>query len=171
VKYFVTSGDQTIEVSVSPNASSDAGSQYRVEVDGRETTVDYRTFGATGASLILNGRSTSLTGYDCNATGLVLLDDGTHSHALLVEDEREHTRAEIFGSADESGGAVRSVMPGIVRQVLVAEGDTVQVDQALLILEAMKMENEIRATAAGCVTRVHVRPGDTVEAGAALIDL
>jgi biotin carboxyl carrier protein len=62
-------------------------------------------------------------------------------------------------------------MPGIVREVIVSSGDVVQTGQALLILEAMKMQNEIRADRAGKVGRVHVAAGDTVDKGAALVEI
>ncbi|NCF56042.1 MAG: biotin/lipoyl-binding protein [Planctomycetia bacterium] len=56
-------------------------------------------------------------------------------------------------------------MPGIVRKILVQEGDSVEAGQPLLLLEAMKMENEILAPEGGTVTRLHVSAGDTVAAG------
>lgn len=60
-------------------------------------------------------------------------------------------------------------MPGIVRQVFVAAGDSVQAGQRLLILEAMKMENEIKAEADGVVDEILVAEGSTVDAGSVLI--
>jgi len=63
---------------------------------------------------------------------------------------------------------VRAIMPGKIRGLLVREGDPVQGGQGVIVVEAMKMENEISAPKAGRLTRVRVRPGDTVEAGAVL---
>jgi biotin carboxyl carrier protein len=65
--------------------------------------------------------------------------------------------------------ALTAIMPGRVLQVLVKEGDRVQVGDVLCVLEAMKMENELHAHAAGTVQRVLVKPGQSVEAGEALI--
>ena len=62
-------------------------------------------------------------------------------------------------------------MPGKVVEVLVAVGDEIEKDQGLLIIEAMKMENEIRATAAGKVKEIRVSPGQAVESGELLIEL
>ncbi|HUP45013.1 MAG TPA: biotin/lipoyl-containing protein [Thermoanaerobaculia bacterium] len=71
---------------------------------------------------------------------------------------------------DESaGGVVKALMPGRVTRVLVSEGDTVTRGAGLLILEAMKMENEIQAPADGNVERIFVTPGQTVESGADLV--
>ena len=62
-------------------------------------------------------------------------------------------------------------MPGKIVRVLVAAGDTVEVRQPLVVVEAMKMENELRAERPGTVARVHVKDGASVEAGAPLIDI
>jgi biotin carboxyl carrier protein len=66
---------------------------------------------------------------------------------------------------------IKSPMPGRVVKVLVAKGDAVEVGQGLVVLEAMKMENEVRARAAGTVLEVHVKQGSTVEGNAKLVTL
>ena len=66
---------------------------------------------------------------------------------------------------------VRSPMPGKIARVLVREGELIEAGQGVLILEAMKMENEIKAPAAGIVKTVHVSESDAVEKNAALIEL
>ena len=66
---------------------------------------------------------------------------------------------------------VNSPMPGNIIDIKVAAGDTVTNGQTLLILEAMKMENEIKAPCDGTVAGVHVAKGDTVDSGALLISL
>jgi biotin carboxyl carrier protein len=60
-------------------------------------------------------------------------------------------------------------MPGKVVAVLVAEGDPVEKGQGLVIVEAMKMENEVRSPIAGAVKEIKVKPGDTVEGGTVLL--
>ena len=70
-----------------------------------------------------------------------------------------------------SGEALKSPMPGMVMKFLVNEGDTVKKGQAVIILEAMKMENEIMAPADGTVAAVAVTKGATVESGAVLCTL
>jgi pyruvate carboxylase subunit B len=62
-------------------------------------------------------------------------------------------------------------MPGMIVRVNVSEGDAVQAGQGLVVMEAMKMENELRATASGTVKRVHVAPGTAVEKGALLLEM
>ena len=66
---------------------------------------------------------------------------------------------------------MKSIMPGVVVSLLVAEGDVVEEGQALLVLEAMKMQNEIAAPTAGEVRLIHVAEGEAVSAGAKLVEL
>ena len=66
---------------------------------------------------------------------------------------------------------VKSPMPGRVVKMLVAKGDAVEVGQGLVVLEAMKMENEVRAKVAGTVAEVHVIAGAAVEGNAKLLTL
>jgi biotin carboxyl carrier protein len=91
---------------------------------------------------------------------------------VRVESERMRS-AEQAKKATVAGGdkTVKSPMPGRVVKVLVAKGDAVEVGQGLLVLEAMKMENEVRARVAGTVAEVHVAPGSTVEGSAKLVTL
>lgn len=69
------------------------------------------------------------------------------------------------------GGDVLSPMPGSVLQVLVREGESVAAGQTVVLLEAMKMEIEIKAERAGTVSAVCVKKGDSVDSGAALVRL
>jgi biotin carboxyl carrier protein len=62
-------------------------------------------------------------------------------------------------------------MPGLIVRINVAPGDAVQPDQPLVVMEAMKMENELRSRSAGTVTAVRVQPGAAVEKGAVLVEL
>ena len=67
--------------------------------------------------------------------------------------------------------AVIAPMPGTIVNVTVEVGDSVEAGQGLVIVEAMKMENEVRAQAGGCVQIIHVASGDTVEKGTVLVEL
>jgi pyruvate carboxylase subunit B len=62
-------------------------------------------------------------------------------------------------------------MPGLVVRVAVAVGDQVAAGQGLVVMEAMKMENELRSSAAGTVKAVHAAPGSAVEKGTVLVEL
>lgn len=82
-----------------------------------------------------------------------------------VEDEREkRLRAAGSAGASESGEFhLRAPMPGLVVVIPVEEGQEVKKGQVLLILESMKMQNELKAPRDGVITRIKVRPGETVE--------
>jgi glutaconyl-CoA/methylmalonyl-CoA decarboxylase subunit gamma len=95
-------------------------------------------------------------------------------HRSYVRVESERMRA--VGRAERSTAAggdrvVKSPMPGRVVKVLVVQGDSVEAGQGLVVLEAMKMENEVRARTAGVVAAVHVVAGSAVEGNAKLVTL
>jgi pyruvate carboxylase subunit B len=88
-------------------------------------------------------------------------------------DERARAIRELAGATAGPTGPAPLVapMPGMIVRVAVQVGDTVQPGQGLVVMEAMKMENELRATAAGTVKAVLAQPGTAVEKGAVLLEL
>lgn len=88
-------------------------------------------------------------------------------------DERTRTIRELSGaSAAPSGPApLKAPMPGMIVRVSVQVGDQVMPGQSLIVMEAMKMENELRATAAATVKAVLAQPGTAVEKGALLLEM
>lgn len=95
-----------------------------------------------------------------------------HRSYIRVESERMRAAEQAKKTTTGSGErVVKSPMPGRVVKVLVAKGDTVEPGQGLVVLEAMKMENEVRAKVAGTVAEVHVTAGAAVEGNAKLITL
>ena len=88
-------------------------------------------------------------------------------------DERSRAIRELAAATGGPSGPAPLVapMPGMIVRVNVNAGDQVQAGQGLVVMEAMKMENELRAAAAGTVKRVHVSPGTAVEKGALLLEL
>jgi pyruvate carboxylase subunit B len=88
-------------------------------------------------------------------------------------DERTRAIRDLSATSAAAAGPAPLVapMPGLVVRVSVAEGDVVAAGQGLVVMEAMKMENELRAPAAGRVARVLVAPGTAVEKGAVLVEL
>jgi glutaconyl-CoA/methylmalonyl-CoA decarboxylase subunit gamma len=139
--------------------------------DGRETPAELARVRNGAWSLLLGGRSlviVAAAGY-----GEVSLTVGAETWRASVLDEREAQAAEAAGgrAARRGGGVQRAVMPGIVREVLVAAGAQVERGAPLLILEAMKMQNEVRADAPGRVAQVHVAAGTAVAKGDPLVTL
>ena len=122
--------------------------------------------------LLVNGRSFNvfLVPVDENVYRLSVNGKTTE---LVVKGEREML-LEQYGLEHGAGGAdsaVRAPMPGLVLSTLVSDGDLVSRGDGLVVLEAMKMENEIRSTADGRVKHVHVEAGDAVGKDTILVDL
>jgi biotin carboxyl carrier protein len=90
-----------------------------------------------------------------------------------VQDDRAKQIEALTGQGRKpaGGGVVKAPMPGLVVRVEVREGASVEAGEGLVVVEAMKMENELRATHKGVVERVHVKAGDRVEKGAELVTL
>ena len=86
-------------------------------------------------------------------------------------DPLTHLARQAHGAAAAGAHQVSAYMPGRVVAVLVEEGQAVEAGQGLVVLEAMKMENEIQAEAAGVVTKILVAPGQAVEGGDPLFEI
>ncbi|HZU98972.1 MAG TPA: acetyl-CoA carboxylase biotin carboxyl carrier protein subunit [Planctomycetota bacterium] len=165
--------------------------KYRVTVHGKSFDLDV-TEGPEGT--LVGGKKAALLGRHGPLAALVRegsslgvlvepgLEDGAYFVQLPggrvltchVEDERAQlAHRSLGGAAGERTGprTVRSVMPGIVVKVSVAPGASVAAKDQLLVVEAMKMQNEIRAETAGVVRKVHVSPGQSIPAGAPLVEI
>ena len=100
----------------------------------------------------------------------VLVRDKVY-HLDVLDQRRVRMRDAVGGSDDSQAGALIAPMPGKVLRVLVAVGDTVEAGQGLVVVEAMKMENELAASGAGVVESVAVAAGDNVDKGALLVSV
>ena len=141
----------------------------QARLDGHPIDVDVVVVGSQ-LSVRVNGQVVDLT-TEGTPPELGAVASGHRSY-VRVESERMRS-AEQAKKTTVSGGdkTVKSPMPGRVVKVLVAKGDVVEVGQGLMVLEAMKMENEVRARVAGTVAEVHVAAGATVEGNAKLVTL
>jgi 3-methylcrotonyl-CoA carboxylase alpha subunit len=145
------------------------GSGYRVRLGDRWLEADFVSIGASMRSLRLeDGTQFALLHHSSGTTHEISL-----GHATLQLDVVDPLAARRRGGADEmsAGGVVKALMPGRVVRVLIEKGDTVRKGAGLLILEAMKMENEIQAPADGVIDEVFVTAGQTVESGAELLHI
>ncbi|HEY2990190.1 MAG TPA: biotin/lipoyl-containing protein [Candidatus Binatia bacterium] len=143
-------------------------SLYRVGVDGSEFLVDGKKTGLTNYSLIVDNRSFEVD-VDTSEDEYRVLVDG-RSYRIHLLDERRMRVGGLQAGIEVQGRQHVSVpMPGKVIAVLVSEGDKVERGQGLVIVEAMKMENEVRCPINGEVKKVRVKTGDALEAGAILV--
>jgi biotin carboxyl carrier protein len=157
-----------------------AGREIEVEVDGDQVTVAgvARTAslgaapGAPTRQLLVNGRPTVLTLRSTGRGLWTLAVAGDRWDAEVVDERTRHIRSLTAGSSAARGPAtVRAPMPGLVVRVLVEAGQEVAAGAGLVVLEAMKMENELKAPAAGVVGAIKVGAGEPVEKGQVLIEL
>lgn len=103
----------------------------------------------------------------------VSLEAWQKKHWRAVVGSKTYEVERIPWDQDEyqKGGAIQAKMPGRVTRVFVQEGDEVKRGQTLLIMEAMKMENEIRSETDGQVANLHIEAGQSIESGASLIEI
>ncbi|PSQ70068.1 MAG: acetyl-CoA carboxylase biotin carboxyl carrier protein subunit [Bacteroidetes bacterium QH_1_64_81] len=140
-------------------------------VNGQAKDYTFEVLREGYVSLIVDGQSTSVSVEPVGSDTLRVTIDGRRTD-VQVKDERD-LLVEEFGLGEDAaaGGEVRAPMPGLVLEVLVEEGDEVAADQGLLVLEAMKMENELKAPSGGVVTTIHAASGDAVDKEALLIEI
>ena len=158
---------RTVEVQRLPHG-------HRVIVDGRAHTVDTLRIGSEGWSLIIRpddgGVTRSVDAVVTARAGNGTIDVHFDGYAVPVHmrhgmGRRSRDREGASGSGPQR---LAAPMPGKVVRVLVKPGDAVQPRQGLVVVEAMKMENELRAARAGTVREVFVREGQSVDAGTPL---
>ncbi len=164
--YIATLGDQTHTIEVQ---ELEADHVYRIVIDGKERIVDGRQLSAHMYSLLVEDQSFTVDVTEKDDQYTVSCEGKTFQFSLL--DERRALRPGEGGSSGVGDTEVRSLMPGKIVEVLVSVGDEVEQDQGVLIMEAMKMENEVRASTAGTVTAILVAEGQAVEAGELLLEL
>ncbi|MBI4523129.1 MAG: biotin/lipoyl-binding protein [Deltaproteobacteria bacterium] len=143
-------------------------SVYRVCVDGNEFLVDGKKTGLSSYSLIVDNRSFEID-VDIREDEYRVLVDGRSYHIRLVDERRMRLGGLQGGIQLQGRQEVTVPMPGKIIAVLVSEGENVEKGQGLVIIEAMKMENELRCPINGEVKEVKVKAGETVEAGAVAV--
>ena len=163
--------------------------KYIVDLNGerREVEVD-------GESVQIGGHTVLARLEEIEGTPVRLITIGSQVHRVVVRrgatkgaytlwvdgfrfdgealDERTRAIRDITAESKKSSGpaSLTAPMPGLIVRVNAAVGDTVHAGQGLVVMEAMKMENELRASAGGTVKNVLVEPGKAVEKGAILIE-
>jgi biotin carboxyl carrier protein len=148
---------------------------HRVLVDGREHLVDATRIGEDTWSLLVRdpqtGQARSVEAVAVPQNGNGIVDVFIDGHRLSVSQRSGHGRRARIGSAAQGSGPQRVIapMPGKIVRVLVKPGDEVAPRQGLIVVEAMKMENELRAARAGRVRDVFVSESQSVEAGTTLV--
>ncbi len=157
----MTGRPQTVEV------AGESG-RYRLTVGDQVWEVDARLTAQGIYSLLIGGMS-----YVADVTdheGACLVEVGGEAYVIEVEEETRYIiRTRGGAPAGGAGQTLRAPMPGRITHVAVAVGDVVVPGDTLLVIEAMKMQNELKAGMAGTVKEVRVEPGQAVNPGDVLV--
>jgi biotin carboxyl carrier protein len=160
VKLFAHSNGHDFELEVSPERD-----RLRIVCNGKPVFVALDDQKSSLRSAFLGDRRLDF-GWDRRDGTYSILIDGVE-YAVVVRDARSELLAKAGQAAAPSAGVaeVRAPIPGLITRVLLRPGEAVRKDQAVLCLDAMKLENELPAPRDGTVRSVEVRPGQAVEKG------
>jgi biotin carboxyl carrier protein len=163
MKYVTTINNKKFEVDIRNDGS--------VWVNGKSREVDFLALGPALYSIIMDTIQHEVVVEGAEDNVEVLLNGRLYTGTVL--DERSQLMKSRRGGLEADSGEVtiRAPMPGLIAAVLCNEGDAVEAGQTLVILESMKMQNELKAPRAGTVQRVSVASGQTVEQRKVLITL
>lgn len=162
MRYFVTLAGRTVEVSID---------DHTVRVDGKPFDAQLAGTGLL-RHLLLDGVSHPLVATRGEERGQWRIELDGRPYEVEVADERTRAIRAMTGMdrGTRAAPAVRAPMPGLIVRIEVSPGDEVQPGQGIVIMEAMKMENELKADGGGIVARIHVTSGQAVEKGAILVE-
>jgi biotin carboxyl carrier protein len=165
--YEIEAGGRVRQVSVARS-----GDGFAVTVDGHPYHVDAARIDAHTLSLVVDTMSRS--SYDVTVTadaasGQLTVLVGAAPVNVALNGTRGWGRKDDHGGSGTGPQRIIAPMPGKIVRVLVAAGDGIRARQPLVVVEAMKMENELRAGRDGTVAEVHAREGASVDAGALLV--
>ncbi len=166
MKYKIDIDGRTREIELIRNSEN---TRWRVMLDGREIEADAVRVQRDVLSLLIDGRSyTALPDPRGDETAVVL---GARRIPYTIADPRSLRSRSRTGAAQTGTRLVKAPMPGRIIRVLVHPGESVAAHQGLLVMEAMKMQNELKSPSSGTVTRIAVQPGDTVQPAQVLVTI
>jgi biotin carboxyl carrier protein len=167
MRYFAAIGGRERTVDI----EAQEGSRFRVAIDGGESRIiDAEHLEGHVVHMLVDGQSYEVDLEEDGDAFNILVDDALFR--LEVLDERKHRLRNARGKFHVAGPqTIRAPMPGKVVKLLAVQGSEVAEGQGVVIIEAMKMENELRAPKAGRIAEVFVSEGQTVENRAALVSI
>jgi biotin carboxyl carrier protein len=160
MKLLLSRGEHDFEAEVTPD-----GAGFRVAVGDEAHLVE----GAIGASLRVRVDARPVEASVRREGETLVVDLGGTAYRFRLRDARAPRLARRRHDGDTHRGELHAPMPGLVVDVLVAEGETVEAGRPVVLVEAMKMQNALAAPVSGRVKRVAVAAGAAVESGALLL--
>ena len=165
MKYYSTIGDSEFEYRFER-----VGKTLRAHGPDGESVIDLSLIGdGTAFSILVDGKSHDVIVE--RAEGSMVVQFRGERIVVDVLDDRERAAAAVQGAGGSGPQQVCAAMPGVVVELMVAEGDRVERGQTLVVLEAMKMQNPLQAEGDGVVTKVRAAVGEAVAAGAVLVEV
>jgi biotin carboxyl carrier protein len=143
------------------------GDQWRIILDGEAIDADVVEIAQNTLSMIIRGESHEIR-VARSPEGLLSIQTGLREFTAEVTDQRSWRGRRLGHVEVEGRQQITAPMAGKVVRLLVKSGETVEVGQGLLVVEAMKMQNEIRSTKSGTVERLLAEEGQAVNAGETL---
>ncbi len=160
MRFSAKSGPRILDVTIERRDGT-----YSVEIEGEHYEVDCHKLEADFYSFVIGGRSYEVS-VEASRNGY-RVRHGAAEQLVTLSDPGRQAREELVDTIGTA--AVVSAMPGKVVRVLVRVGDRVEAGQGVMVVEAMKMENEITAPRPGRISSIAVQPEQTVESGAELL--
>ena len=164
MKYYVRVGNESHELELNGDSLTLNGTPVRAHLQDLPG-VPMQLVSIDGAIHRIVSRRVERCVYDISIDG--------HRFRVEALDERARVIRELSGAAGKVAAPAHLMapMPGLIVRVNVAQGDRVRPGQGLIVMEAMKMENELRATVPAVVKRIAVSAGSAVEKGALLVEM
>ena len=146
-----------------------AGTGWRCKVDGSEFPVDVTSVQSGVFSILINGKSYAVK-QESTALGTTIVVGGRRFEAT-VRDPRSLRSRRNSGPAEEGLKKILAPMPGKVVRILAPAATNVEAGQGVVVIEAMKMQNEMKSPKKGVVKKINVTEGSAVEAGQVLAEV
>jgi biotin carboxyl carrier protein len=159
----------TIDGRAQPVEVTGEAGGYRLAIGEQVWEVDARLTREGICSLLVGGVSYVADVMDRD--GACVVEVGGETYVIDVEEETRHVIRTRSGATGGHGGQVKAPMPGRITHVAIQVGDRVNRGDTLVVIEAMKMQNELKAASPGAVTEIRVEPGQAVNAGDVLVVL
>lgn len=158
MRYSVSVDGKPFEVEISAS-----GNIWQCRLNGREIPIDFVALDNGSASLLINGQSFEVKR---QPDGRIFV--GTRRYEVTIDDPRSWQGRKQRESSQTGPLRLSASMPGKIVRILAHEGDDIQAGQGIIVVEAMKMQNEIKSPRQGRLQRVMVREGGNVNPGEVL---